>query len=215
VIATAFIGTWLTPTIIGWRKAKKQGSKLDYYHNEVKKMYRNNYNGDNDGELYRRDIEKLNDLRDDITGEYTRGKINKEQYDKIGDEISTSYGEIFTKEINSLNSLSEDDHKEKRLSAVKNDIEEIRAKGRINNEYYVNLKNEISTRYQEIYNKKIGNDDEIKNKIANAYAEGKISEQHYKLLNEKLSDNKNNQQSNKNQREHLSATIGSPIKTKS
>jgi len=39
VVATAFVGSWLTPTIIGWRNARKQGSKLDYYHNEIKKMY--------------------------------------------------------------------------------------------------------------------------------------------------------------------------------
>ena len=41
--------------------------------------------------------------------------------------------------------------------------------------------------------------DSIKEDIKDAYAKGKISEQHYKLLNEKLSDNKNNQQSDNNQ----------------
>jgi hypothetical protein len=55
--------------------------------------------------------------------------------------------------------------------------------------------------------------DKIKDEINDSYAKGKITEQHYKLLNEKLSDNKNNQQSNNNQREHLSTTIGSPIKS--
>ena len=41
--------------------------------------------------------------------------------------------------------------------------------------------------------------DKVKDEINDSYAKGKISEQHYKLLNEKLSDNKNNQQSNSNQ----------------
>ena len=94
VVATAFIGTWLTPTIIGWRKAKKQVSKVDYYRGEVKKLY-------NDGKLDRNDVGELNKLRDNITDEHTRGKINKEQYDKLADEVSIIYGEIFTKEIDS------------------------------------------------------------------------------------------------------------------
>jgi len=62
--------------------------------------------------------------------------------------------------------------------------------------------------------------DKIKNDITDAYAEGKISEQHYKLLNEKLSDNKNNQQSNNSQLTHssqrsmlTSTSRGSPIKS--
>jgi hypothetical protein len=41
--------------------------------------------------------------------------------------------------------------------------------------------------------------DKIKDEINDSYAKGKITEQHYKLPNEKISDNKNNQQSNNNQ----------------
>jgi hypothetical protein len=41
--------------------------------------------------------------------------------------------------------------------------------------------------------------DKIKDEINDSYAKEKQSEQHYKLLNEKLSDNENNQQSNSNQ----------------
>ena len=90
VVATAFVGSWLTPTIIGWRRVKKQGSRLDYYHNELKDLY-------NDWKLDENDIEKLNKLRDSIADEYTRGKINKEQYDNLGDEISISYKRNFLK----------------------------------------------------------------------------------------------------------------------
>jgi hypothetical protein len=63
--------------------------------------------------------------------------------------------------------------------------------------------------------------DKIKDEINDSYAKGKISEQHYKLLNEKLSDNKNIQQSNNNNQlapsSHrsilTSTTQGSPIKS--
>jgi YVTN family beta-propeller protein len=194
VVVTAFVSSWLTPTIIGWRKTKKQGSILDHYHNEVKKLY-------NDGKLDRNDIKKLNELRNKIIDDYIRGKINKEQYDKLGDFISINYGEIFIKEINSLNVISENDHKVKLLSPIKNHVEDMHAKGKINNEYYVRLKNEISMMYQEIYSKKISllnrefNSsvllDKIKNDIADAYAQGKISDQHYNLLSKKISDHEN------------------------
>ena len=147
VIVTAFIGSWLTPTVIAWRKARKEGSILDYYHNKVKKLY-------TDGKLDRSDIRKLNDLRDNITDEYTRGKITKEQYDKLGDEISISYGEIFTKEIDSMHRLSEID-KGKQLSTIISNIEAMYAKGKINNEYYANLKKQISILYEEIFKRRI------------------------------------------------------------
>jgi hypothetical protein len=91
VVVTAFIGSWLTPTVIGWRNAKKQGNMLNKYHNEIKRVY-------NDAKLDRNNIQDLDNLRDNITDEYTTGKISKESYDKLGDEISISYGQIFTKE---------------------------------------------------------------------------------------------------------------------
>jgi YVTN family beta-propeller protein len=192
VVATALVGSWLTPTIIGWRKAKKQGSKLDHYHNEVKNLY-------NDVRLSRKDINEIDILRDNITDEYTRGKINKEQYDRLGEEISKSYREIFTKKIDSLNNLFEND-KVKQLSDIKRNIEDAHNEGKINNEYYTNLKKEISILYEEIFKKRIDslnnlpeNDkvkllDEMKDDISDAYSKEKISELHYTLLKEKLSN---------------------------
>ena len=72
--------------------------------------------------------------------------------------------------------------------------------------HYSNLKNEISILYEEIYKEKIdslggkfdsiGSEgaflDKVKNDITDAYAKGKISDQHYNLLNEKISEYKNN-----------------------
>jgi hypothetical protein len=153
----------------------------------------------NYAKIDRNDIQELDNWRDNITDEYTRGKINKESYDKLGDEISISYGEILTKEIDSLNNLSEND-KVKRLSTIINDIEDMRTKGKINNEYYANLKKETSILYQEIFKKRIDslnslpeNDkgkllDKIKDDISDACSKEKISELHYTLLKEKVSN---------------------------
>jgi YVTN family beta-propeller protein len=184
VVATAFIGSWLTPTVIGWRNAKKQVGKFDQYYNEIKKA-------DNDANV-------SDNLIDEITDEYTRGKINKESYDKLLDEISLSYGEIFTKEIDSLNNVSEND-KEKQLSVIINNLEEMHAKGKIKNEYYTKLKKETSILYQEIFRTRLDSLkslaenkgkllDEIKEDISDAYSKGKISDLHYTLLEKKLSN---------------------------
>ena len=180
VVVTALVGSWLTPTVIGWRKARKEGSKLDHYHNEVKKLY-------NEGKLDMNDIQGLNNLRDNIKDQYIRGKINKEQYDKLVDEISISYDEIFTKEIDSLSKLSEND-KVKQLSTTIRNIEYMHA----------SLKKETSILYQELYKKRIDSLNslpenskgkllaEIKDDISDAYSKEKISELHYSFLKERL-----------------------------
>lgn len=63
-----------------------------------------------DGKLDKNDIDSLDKLRDRTMAEYARGKINKEQFDKLIDDVSIGYQEIFKKEIDSLMvSLSEKD----------------------------------------------------------------------------------------------------------
>jgi hypothetical protein len=69
VVASAFIGSWLTPSFIGWRKAKKQGNRLDHYHEKIKNLHE-------DGKLDKNDINDLDKLKDNITDEYTRSKIS-------------------------------------------------------------------------------------------------------------------------------------------
>ena len=131
----------MTPTIIQWRNRRKQGSKLDHYHNELKKLY-------NDSELNSNNIEELNNIGYQVTEEYIRGKINKEQYDKLGNEISVGYSEIFTNEIDSLNTLSKNE-KVDQLSRVRSNIENAYAKGRLNELHYALLKNRLA-HYEKI-----------------------------------------------------------------
>jgi YVTN family beta-propeller protein len=189
VVVTAFVGTWLTPTVIAWRKSKNQGKKLDYYFHEINSLQ-------NDGKLDKKDIDKLDRLRKDITNEYTKGKINKEQFDKLVDETSIKYREIFK---NNLASLNDSTDKGTKLDEIKRDIEDIHGKGEINNEQFLELNKEISIYYLELYKNKIDSlqnisDKEkekqlrnIKDNIENAYAKEKINELHYSLLKEKLS----------------------------
>jgi uncharacterized membrane protein len=89
-----------------------------------------------------------------------------------------------------------------RLDKLKDDVMDDYTKGKISEQHYNSLNNTISVLYEEIYKKKIDSLnrknshgpllDKVKDDIKDAYAKGKITEQHYKLLNEKISDSKNN-----------------------
>jgi YVTN family beta-propeller protein len=196
VIVTALVGSWLTPTIIGWRKAKKQGRKLDYYHQEVRNLY-------SDGKLDKNDISKLDILKNDIAHAYSRGKINNEQYGELMKDISIRYEEIFKKEIDSLNDGKNKNIDESRLYDLRKSIEDAHLKGKMNQQHYANLVNNISMLYQEVFKKEIdslnslsNNEDKMKllNKmhsdIEDAYSKEKVTEKHYNLLKEKISDYK-------------------------
>jgi hypothetical protein len=114
-------------------------------------------------------------------------------------EISISYREIYSKQLDSLNNFHEKD-KVKQLSGIKSNIDDMHARGKINDQHYTDLKKRISVFYEEILKNEIdslnslpGGDkvtglDKIKNEISDAYLKEMINELHYSLLKEKLSD---------------------------
>jgi YVTN family beta-propeller protein len=108
----------------------------------------------------------------------------------------------YHKRIHSLyadnNILYENDNT---LDTLKTDIKNAYAEGKISPQQYNDLKDETSILYERAYKSKIDSLDgkvdgknnrieleEIKNDITDAYAEGKISEQHYNLLKEKIAN---------------------------
>jgi hypothetical protein len=194
VVVTALISSWLTPTIIGWRKAKKQGKELDYYNQKVRNLY-------SDDKLDKNDISEVDNLTNDMAYAYTRGKINNEQYGELMKDISIRYEEIFKKEIDSLNDGNNKNIDESRLYDLRKSIEDAYLKGKMNQQHYANLVNNISMLYQEVFKKEIdslnsltNNEDKMRllNKIhsdiQDAYSREKVTEKHYKLLKEKISD---------------------------
>ena len=87
-----------------------------------------------------------------------------------------------------------------RLNKLNNAILDAYSEGKINNEQFSNLKNEISVLYEEMYkkridtlkepNKNINREillDTIKEDITDAYSKGKITGLHHNLLNERIS----------------------------
>lgn len=91
------------------------------------------------------------------------------------------------------------------------------SEGKITNEQCTNLKTEISILYEEIYKKRIDSSngnavllDEVKDDIKDAYAKERLSEKHYELLNEKISDSTSKQGSTSSPAS-TSKAQGSPI----
>jgi uncharacterized membrane protein len=146
VVASAFVGSWLTPSFIGWRKAKKQGNRLDHYHKKIEDLYK-------DG-LDMNDIRGLDELSDSIKDEYTRGKITKEQFDRLIEDISIRYQEIFKKEIDSLKTDLYQDDKEKWSNEIKDNIEDAYVKGKISEQHYNLLNKKIESIVNTDENKK-------------------------------------------------------------
>ena len=86
------------------------------------------------------------------------------------------------------------------LNNLKRNISDAYSEGKLTSEYYINLKEELSTLYQEIFSKRVDSLNEAPNKeikeeylnaikqdISDAYSKSKINELHYKLLRERIS----------------------------
>jgi uncharacterized membrane protein len=142
------------------------------------------------------DTNQLNLLNRNISDSYAAGKISNEQFTNLKNEISISYQEIFKKRIGK--SITEQDLEN--VNKLRNDIIDAYSNGKLSMEHYTNLKNEISNTYQKIFKTRIESlidpnteaISKIKNDIRDAYSDGKITELHFNLLNEKISDLLNN-----------------------
>ena len=182
-IVAALAGSLLIPVALSTYKSKKQTSRLNAFHLDMVSINK-------DG-LDEKDISKLSIMNQTISDYYAAGKITNEQYTNLKNEVYLAFQEIFKKRIESV--------REQDLEAInktRDDIINAYNNGKLSNEYYTNLKNEISNTYQKILEKRIESVTnptteafrEIKRDIKDSYATGKITELHYNLLNERISD---------------------------
>ena len=112
----------------------------------------------------------------------------------------TSRLNSFHLDMVSINKDGLDETDIKNLNELNQRISNSYAAGKITNEQYTNLKNEVSAAYQKIFKKRIESlltqirrlSTTIKNDIEDAYSDRKITELHYNLLNGKISDMSNN-----------------------
>lgn len=110
--------------------------KLNYYHKEIFKLY-------DDGKLDEKDIDKLDILKNSISDDYAKGKINAEHYANLKDEISILYQEIYNKKLDSLNHSSSS-AEGRSLQKIKDKILDVYSKGKMNELHYNLLIQKIS-----------------------------------------------------------------------
>ena len=137
VVVTAIIGSWLTPTIVGWRTSKKHQVRLNDYQNKLKELYKDN-------KLDKNDLSKLDRLRENILSGYTRGDITKDQYDVLIKNLSIQYNEIFHNEINVLKNTTNNEKKIELLNDIQSDLNKVYLEAKIDKEHYDLLKEMIS-----------------------------------------------------------------------
>jgi YVTN family beta-propeller protein len=114
VVITAFIGSWLTPTVIAWRKTKNDSRKMNYYHQKIASL-------EADGRLDENDIQLLSRIRREVIDTYSKGRINQTQYDSLMNQISILYDKIFRKRIDFI--MNSDRNVSEQLNNLKDDIE--------------------------------------------------------------------------------------------
>lgn len=139
-----------------------------------------------DKKLDENDLPTLNSVNKDISDSYAAGKINNEQYTNLKKEVSTAYQEIFK---NRIETIPEQDLVA--LNNIRNEMIDAYNKGKLSNDQYTHLKNEVSIAYEEIFKRRIENRNDdlqrVQKDISDAYSKDKITKIHYDLLNEKIS----------------------------
>ena len=135
-------------------------------------------------------------INERILRSYAEGNIDDKNYEILKREMSECYEEIFLQDIKSLKKGLPDNNE---CSKILEQIADAHTRGKINDNHYLSLKNEISVVYEGIFKNEIESLDNqleedkgkrlnIKDHITDAYSKGKLNELHYNLLREKLSN---------------------------
>jgi YVTN family beta-propeller protein len=121
-VLTTIIGTYLIPFFISWTKTKRNLKKFNKYHKIISSLY-------DDGKLDEQDIVSLDNLKRSISDAYANGKINKEYYESLKNEISTSYEDVYRKKILLLK--PSDKNIEEKLKEIKDIITDAYSKEKL------------------------------------------------------------------------------------
>jgi hypothetical protein len=136
VVISSIVG-WFIPGIVSSIIRKRQLKNVGAFHKHIIGLY-------DDKQLDKKDIESLDKIKRDISNAYSTGKISNEHYDNLNKEISRLYQEVFKKEIDSLNSLTDNEDKMKLLNKIHYDVEDAYSKEKLTEKHYNLLKEKIS-----------------------------------------------------------------------
>ena len=138
IIVSTVVG-FSIPSIVNWRKSKKQTARLNSYHKEMTSLY-------DTGKLDENDINRLKMINKNITNAYSEGKIHNEQYSNLKNEISVLYERIYKKSVNKLKQSSSpigDLNRMSQRDEIKEDIENAYSEGKLSELHYNLLKEKI------------------------------------------------------------------------
>jgi YVTN family beta-propeller protein len=136
VVISSIVG-WFIPGIVSSITRKRQLNNVGGFHKHITSLY-------DDKQLDKKDIESLDKIKRDISNAYSTGKIGNEHHDNLNNEISMLYQEVFKKEIDSLNSSTNNEDKIKLLNKIHSDIEDAYSKEKVTEKHYNLLKEKIS-----------------------------------------------------------------------
>ena len=205
-IALAVLSGLVIPQIIPWVADRRQIKYFRKYLELINNPFNEKKDYKNDEFLF------LNSFNDKILQAYLERKLNEKQYGILKDEISEYYEKVFKEKILSFKDKLFDN---KEYVVISEEISDAHTTGKIKNDHYLILRNEFSILFEELYKHKIKEieslDDnrkdigdllvKIKGDIADAYSKGKLTELHYNLLKEKISElEKKNNNTNDNRR---------------
>ena len=134
IIVSSIVG-WSIPSIVSWYRSKKEGGRLFTIHKEISRIY-------NDGRVDRSDVESLDNVKTIIENRYSKGNINSEHYAQVNGQLSVLYHEIYKKIIDSLNPGDKSDSS---LTKIREEVEDIYAKGKLNELHYTLLDKKLKS----------------------------------------------------------------------
>jgi YVTN family beta-propeller protein len=136
IIVSTIVG-WSIPSIIGWIKSKTQLRRASQYHKRIHSLCTDN------NKLYEND-KSLDTLKTDIKNAYAEGKISEQHYNNLKGEASIVYTRAYKNKIDSLYGKVEGENNRIELDKIKNDITDAYTEGKITEQHYNLLKEEIA-----------------------------------------------------------------------
>ncbi len=191
-LALALFSGLLVPFVVPRIQKGRQRKQFEEYIKTIKMS--NNLDSKTQKSENRLSI--YDSLNERILRSYAEGKIDDKFYEILKRELSECYEEFFLQNIKSFKEKLPDNNESLKILGQ---IADAYTRGKITNEHYLSLKNEISVLYEDIFKSEIESLDnqpekhkeerlKIQDRVADAYSKGRLNELHYNLLREKLSN---------------------------
>ena len=114
------------------------------YEKIIRKKINDSLNNNNKPSNKKTTEKHLAAIRNEIEETYLEGKLNETNYKNLINNISMLYHDVFKEEIDSVNSLTNNEDKIKLLNKIHSDIEDAYSKEKVTEKHYNLLKEKIA-----------------------------------------------------------------------